>query len=355
MSCLIKKYKKISVPNVIYKNIIDDKVSPISFVTLYISLIQNSIFKKEELIHLINKYNIPLLSEVIINFSGSHNYGHPAILQHDDVLREKTNHYLKLFSNFNSSVEQLFDEEITPSTTFYNDTVRMLDIRNQSLKSFFKIKKWNDIVTLHDELYTLINLEKIEKFNEGIREFSEKYHKIKSSEINNITFNLIDDVVSLEKESKIMNHCVKSYAESLSRGRHLLFSVVDKTTGDRATLDFYNLKSNSFASFHEIAEQQGVEIKDSWNFSQLKAKYNRKTTKRIVDTLSVFCKEVLDKNNITYRLDVNNYDLTLNPNKTNYGEIDYPNAAVAAGAHVHNDINHIINEHNNGLDDDLPF
>ena len=134
-----------------------------------------------------------------------------------------------------------------------------------------------------------------------------------------------------------------------------MFSVVDKTTGDRATLDFYNLKSNSFASFHEIAEQQGVEIKDSWNFSQLKAKYNRKTTKRIVDTLSVFCKEVLDKNNITYRLDVNNYDLTLNPNKTNYGEIDYPNAAVAAGAHVHNDINHIINEHNNGLDDDLPF
>jgi hypothetical protein len=335
----IKNYKKISLPNTIYKKISLLKMPTLDFVLLYMSLIETASFTKEEMIYLIEKSDINILCESIINFS-SENYTHPHLLHFDKSLNKKVKHFLSL--KLDSTLEG-------PSTFFYQDTIRMLEMRNQPLDNLFKIKKWTDIVNLHDELYTLINLEKIEKFNKGIKKFSEKYNIIKTSEINNITFNLIDDVVSLEKESKIMNHCVKSYAQSLSEGKHLLFSIFDKTTGDRATLDFSNLKSNSFSVFHDIAKDNGLKISDHWNFSQLKAKYNKKTTQKIVDAVKSFGEEILKKNNISYTMDFTNYDLVLKSNKINY-----------AGLNINNNIdeeidNMIDNVDFVNLDDDLPF
>ncbi len=332
----IKNYKKISLPNTIYKKINLIGMPKLDFVLLYMSLIETASFTKEEMIYLIEKSDINILCESIISFS-SENYTHPHLLNFDKSLNKKVKHFLNIKSDNTL-------DGIMPSTFFYQDTIRMLEMRNQPLDNLFKIKKWTDIVNLHDELYTLINLEKIEKFNKGIKNFSEKYNIIKTSEINNITFNLIDDVVSLEKESKIMNHCVKSYAQSLSEGKHLLFSIFDKTTGDRATLGFSNLKSNSFSAFHDIAKDNGLKISDHWNFSQLKAKYNKKTTQKIVDAVKSFGEEILKKNNISYTMDFSNYDLVLKSNKINYGRLN-----------INDNIDAEIDNMIEDLDNDLPF
>ena len=205
-----------------------------------------------------------------------------------------------------------FDKRFNSSV--YLDTLNFVIQRNYDLKEFLKIYSWNKIDEVHEDLYNLIQLEKIEKYNVGIKEFSEKYKIIDKIILNEIEFKLINNISLLENESKEMKHCVRTYAKGMSEHRHLIFSIKDLETGDRATLQFQNL-------YNEISNDIN---KDFWRFNQLKAKHNQKSTQKIIDTTIDFCEKVLKKNNIKYELKKDSYDLRLD-NQKDFGPIDLGN------------------------------
>lgn len=208
--------------------------------------------------------------------------------QHDFLKEIKSNKnlYEKLFTQ----ALVLSKKEPKYSHAIYCDTLNFALQRNYGYEEFLKLKSWDRIEGLHDELYQIIQLEKIEKFNKGIQEFAKKYKKIKDVTINGVQFKLIDSTLMLEKESKIMRHCVKTYAQRLSEGRHLIFSVLDIKTGDRATLEFYN------------KSPKGDRLPDFWVFNQLKSKFNRKSTEKIINATIDFCDEVLKKEKIKFSI-----------------------------------------------------
>jgi hypothetical protein len=212
----------------------------------------------------------------------------------------------------------------------YLDTIDFAKRRNYDLNDFFKLTNWKKIVDLHDELYLLIRLEKIEKFNEGISSLSEKYKSINETIIDNIRFKLIDNISLLELESKEMNHCVRSYAQKMSEHKNLIFSIKDLDNGDRATLEFFN---SNLESSKDIK-------KDFWTFNQLKAKFNTKTTQKIIDATIKFTEKTLKEKGILYEINKNKNDLSINKNEKQDDIVMYNNI-----------LGHELNE----LDDLLPF
>jgi len=352
----IKEYRKIKIPKYIYKKITEDyylnKLSlPTSaihtFISYYLSIINKNIMTKEDIIDLIEKFGLYNVELCVSNLSDTYTNDGFIFEIHDNNLKNKIKHFLNLKDN--EPYSELFIEhnEISERAHIYRDLCNMLIMRNQPLEILFKIKTWDGVVELHDEITSLINLEKIEKFNEGIKEHSKNYNHIKNYKTNNVSFTLIDNVQLLEEESRIMKHCVKSYANGLSEGRHLLFSVKDEETKERATLEFRNISKQVYyerVGFTIKSEEKLISETDIWKFSQLKAKYNNKTTQKIVDALKVFCDEFLVKNNIKHIIDFDtNHDLNLSSKKINYGlEPDFRNQRM----------DDLFYEE---LDDDLPF
>lgn len=86
--------------------------------------------------------------------------------------------------------------------------------------------------------------------------------------LNNIKFSLLDTPERFYEESSIMNHCVKTYCLNVAKGHYIIYSVEDLESGDRATL---SINSNHVFSFN-----------------QLKAKNNKKSTDKIINSVKEF-------------------------------------------------------------------
>ena len=69
-----------------------------------------------------------------------------------------------------------------------------------------------------------------------------------------------------------MQHCVRTYAQSIANGRCVIFSLKDEATEDRATLEF-------------SITLEGLK------FNQLKAKHNARATEKIITTVISFCEK----------------------------------------------------------------
>lgn len=275
-----RRVNKFNIPNILYKEL---KYDNVELVDDFYLLLQD--FDYNFLLSLLQKNRIDNTIFVLKNLL--------ITIRHRDINIERDS-YEKILSH----AIKISNKEIEFNLQIYVDTIGFVIQRNYGIDNFLKIKSWNKIDELHDSLSQIIQLEKLEKFNEGIKNFAKKYTKIKESTINGINFTLIDNVFVLEKESKIMSHCVKTYAERLSRGRHLIFSVIDTQTKDRATLEFYN---KTFEN--EIGHE------DFWVFNQLKSKFNQKATENIIDATIEFCDKILKKEKIKFEINEKSFDL----------------------------------------------
>ena len=73
-------------------------------------------------------------------------------------------------------------------------------------------------------------------------------------------------------------------------------SIQDMENNDRATLEFFNDKNES-------------DIEDFWIFNQLKAKYNKRASDKIINSLQDFVDNFLVKNSLNIKINYNSYDL----------------------------------------------
>jgi hypothetical protein len=109
-----------------------------------------------------------------------------------------------------------------------------------------------------------------------------------------------------------MHHCVKSYANGLSLGKHLIFSIKNLKTQERATLEFNNLFFKNF-QLKDNTSSKYIYENSIWSFSQLKGKYNQKVTKEMIETSYEFF-EKLKQEKIKIEIKGDFYDLRINDN-----------------------------------------
>tara|TARA_R110000868_G_scaffold105774_9_gene290438 strand:- start:11747 stop:13888 length:2142 start_codon:yes stop_codon:yes gene_type:complete len=342
----LNKIENLKVPSILYKKSSQCNYrNPISDTSAFINLIHHTDFETKEILSLIEKYDyINFFSIIEQVYSQIYEFQNSANMSgtFDEITKDVVSHVLKLKKNNKNKNKNV-------SVSFYRDTIRFAKRRDYDIKTIFKIKDWDDIITLHDELYSIIQLEKIDKFKKGIEEFSKKYLKIKHSIINGIEFKLIDNIVDLEKESKKMNHCVRSYASGMSKGTHLIFSIKDLETNDMGTMEFYN-DTLALEGFNKLENFNTHVKKDFWIFNQLKSRFNKKCTKKIIETILIFGEEVLKKNNIKYSINKTNYDLSIEEKRKNTPHI-----------HLHQEIEldelnpQFLNDYDDEYEDDLPF
>lgn len=305
-----QKIKKFNLNNNLY-NIINDKKD---LDALFYIISSN--LEYEDLYYLIDYYGAEKTFKIFKllfghSFINSKDYNYE-ILKHIFKIFIQDIPALKAFSKTTPTIERhrffnFFD------TYFYFDTHRMCKDLNLDISEILNLKTWNEVVDLHDNYMSLIDLMKMEKFQKGIQEFSKYYKNIKTIKIDNIQYTLIDDVLSLEKESKEMHHCVKSYAQGLSTGRHLIFSVENVVTNERGTLEFKNLifRQNNLK---DDTSSQYIYRNSIWDFSQLKGKYNKKVTSEMIETTYKFFERLKEEKLKIEIKELNNYDLRIEDN-----------------------------------------
>jgi hypothetical protein len=332
-----KRYNKITLPNCVYKS--STNSFGLDFFTIYFNMISETTMTFDEFLKLSNIYGA---ENVIMSFYELYRNTREVtsiefFSNERDFCRQE--YFSEIFNHFLKIKEKTQVGRFNPR--YYLDTLRFVENREERdvREDFLSLKTWAEIEELHDDIYRIVNFEKIEKHERSLKEFTKKYEHISENKIDNISFNLINTVLMLEKESKTMGHCVASYANGMSNGRHLIFSIIDENTGDRATLEFYNSGLNDFIK------------EDKWTFSQLKSKFNKKATDKIIDATIKFMETVLKDNKIKYELPqrfLENGDLSKsdgNSNEHNIQNIEFD--AIPNLAH------HDFEFANHG--DDLPF
>ena len=166
----------------------------------------------------------------------------------------------------------------------YNDCISMLNDLNRPLTVLHKIKTFEQLHELHNQLNIAFRLNKDKIVEIKLTKQADKFRNTEV-EIENVEFRILDTVEKFYKESEFMHHCVKTYCTHVSEGHYIIYGVKDNNTGDRATL---SLNIN----------------KDEYSFNQLKTINNRVATRHIIECTIKFLKEHF---NI---VSPKNYDLT---------------------------------------------
>lgn len=184
------------------------------------------------------------------------------------------------------------------------------DKKEEYIKEIFYCKNLNQLNNLHDNIYKKILLKKNVENDQKIKDFCKQYEHIKINLIENVSFTLIDNLEDLLEEGAFMKHCVGTYASRLADGKHLIFSVKDESTEERATLEFFLGEEEFFSPINNLkAKDEKV-----WYFNQLKSKYNEKASNNIIEKFKLFC-EKLEKSGLKIFVNKNAYDLIKNKKK----------------------------------------
>ena len=326
----------------IKKDFYNETLNPIEITYAYFLLIYNEFFDEKEIIKYTQIYGVNKFFNTIYGmfnmvypyFNGIKLYSKTGI--EGEYTSKPILHFLKITKHCNGNGFESYHN----SFTIYKDALRMFKSRNQDLNLFYKVKSREELRDLHDHLSQIVQLEKMQEFNKGISEFSKKYQHIKKTTQKGIQFILIDNVDALSEEGNTMRHCVKSYARKMSEGKHLIFSVKDLETEERATLEFSNQTHNEFEE-------------DNWRFNQLKGKFNQKASNKIKDSIKDFSKNVLQKNKIKHKINPQAYDLQLKEDLENFSPI---NLQPQPQQPQERPVRQVEEDWDNGFwDDDLPF
>lgn len=101
--------------------------------------------------------------------------------------------------------------------------------------NIFECKNSKDLKRLHDNMSILFSVfqdaAKVERYSLAVKE----YEKL-NSEIDFFDFEVIPSAFELQREHKIMNHCINTYIDRIIEGNYLAVRVVDKISNEHSTL-----------------------------------------------------------------------------------------------------------------------
>ncbi len=116
----------------------------------------------------------------------------------------------------------------------------------------FEKKSGNDLKKFHDNLSILFSVfqdaAKVEAYANAI----EKFENI-NVDIDFYQFEIIPSAYELQREHKVMKHCINTYIDRIIRGNYLAVRVVDRISNEHSTLginvDYKNLKFDQLKSY----------------------------------------------------------------------------------------------------------
>jgi hypothetical protein len=264
-----KRSKKFIVPNIILKSCKNFKD-----VYVYYNLYLLDIFNEKKLI---NYYSNQDDLKILSSFSSTFRI----YCEDINAIVNKENLFISKLINSGFSAEKIFNhykkvykKDIKKQVFgFFNhtyvDTLRMMKERGEDLSNFFKLDTPSKIRQKHDGLHSLIRFEEMEKFNKKIKINSLNYFDISIFSYKDIEFSLIDSSRKLDKESSEMKHCVASYADRIADNTSIIYSIEDKKTKERATLEFYVIENKKlyFSQMFGVRNSYPSEkINNSYNF-----------------------------------------------------------------------------------------
>jgi hypothetical protein len=299
----LERQIKINETDVVFPKLVFNKLE--SYNTLCSLMSISKSITKDRFLYICNKYNLEDFIYCFHRVSKIYNFEEitkNSFLDYDNKIK-KINFILKIAYKENVAVNDF---------PFYliDDTIRFLkDINGNDYLSnrndLLSCTTIEEIKNLHDNLYQKVLLKRNEDKDEMIRNFCKQYKAINNITIENINFKLIDNIVDLLHEGEQMKHCVGTYASGIASGKHLIFSVKDLKTEERATLEL--VKNNDLIGFFEENEEQ----EEVWHFSQLKAKHNKKSSEIIIKAFrGGFCEELKNKG-LHLRVNEKVYDISL--------------------------------------------
>ena len=142
----------------------------------------------------------------------------------------------------------------------------------------FEIKTGKDLKNLHDNLAILYSVfqdaTKVEAYAIAVEKFDSL-----NCEIDFFTFEVIPSAYELQREHKVMKHCINTYIDRIIRGNYLAVRVVDQISNEHSTLGL-------------VIDQKQI------RFDQLKSYQNSRSSPFLIRAvLDFFVKHKIDSSN----------------------------------------------------------
>ena len=137
------------------------------------------------------------------------------------------------FSKYYDSLEKEFKDTQEVLTEKEKDALGVyLSVKESQL---FEVRNSKELEKLHDNLAILFSVfqdaTKVEAYAIAI----DKFVKL-NSEIDFFQFEVIPSAYELQREHKVMKHCINTYIDKIIRGNYLAVRVVDKISNEHSTL-----------------------------------------------------------------------------------------------------------------------
>jgi hypothetical protein len=263
---------------------------------------------KEQILYLCNKFELNDFIFIFKRLVNIYNYEriNENIFYNFETKIQIVKYIFKTVKKENLELEKFPYHSMIDILKFLNELYGE-DIR-KNIKDIFKCQNIHEIIELHDSLYKKVLIKNNKDNDEKIRNFCDNFKEIKYTVVGNVSFKLIDNIDDLLEEGYFMKHCVGTYATQLAKGKHLIFSVKDLDTEERATLEFYDMGNNGFP--RENTNGRSF----VWCFNQLKSKHNGKASKNIIEKFKIFNKK-LQKSGLQTKINENSYDLLIEEKK----------------------------------------
>lgn len=268
-----------------FSNILYNKVYLIEDILKLKAFAERNYITKLQLEQLFNKYPEDQVYTVI-GFLGKSDKIDLITFKHiEHIIRyklyEKSSDFLNIYQDTIKTLKNITRTQ--PAVVKHMNNHKLSQKEKDSLSVYlavkenqiFEIKNWKDLIKYHDNLSILFNVfqdaTKVEAYAMSIEK-----RQFLDDEIDFYQFEVIPSAFELQREHKVMSHCINTYIDSIIRETYLAVRVVDKISNEHSTL---GLRIN------------GKEIK----FDQLKSYSNSRSSPYLIDAvLKFFTKHKID-------------------------------------------------------------
>jgi len=236
----IAKYLKIT-------NLIFNKISQVNDIKYLKSFSQKNYVSKLELEQLLQKYNSSDLFQVFCFLGESDRKKEIKFKNVEHIIRHKLHigfekdfltYYcdtVKTIQNIVSTQEKVVSyikQHPNISITERESLGVYLSVKESDI---FEVKNSKDLKKIHDNysiLYSVFqDAAKVEAYAHSIEK-----HKDINDEVDFFQFEVIPSAYELQREHKVMSHCINTYIDKIIRGDYLAVRVVDKISNEHSTL-----------------------------------------------------------------------------------------------------------------------
>lgn len=236
----VTKYLKIT-------NLIFNKISQVNDIKYLKSFSQKNYVSKLELEQLLQKYDSSDLFQVFCFLGESDRKNEIKFKNVEHIIRHKLHigferDFLTYYCDTVKTISNIVSTQ-NKVVSYINTHPKISKTEKESLgvylsvkeSDIFEVKNSKDLKKIHDNysiLYSVFqDAAKVEAYAHSIEK-----HKDINDEVDFFQFEVIPSAYELQREHKVMGHCINTYIDKIIREEYLAVRVVDKISNEHSTL-----------------------------------------------------------------------------------------------------------------------